>query len=391
MPPYPEFAARSTRITGSVYEKFRPRLAAQGDHLVALHIGDSYAPPPYPLPISDAFLRARPGVNRYCDTFGIPALRDVLAARLRDTNGIPVEREHVLVTNGATNALSATVQTLVDPGDDVMLLAPYWPFVRGMVRAAGGGVIEVPFYTELAANPGADIGNRLERMRTPSTVAIYLNSPNNPSGKVLTREQMVTVAGFAKAHDLWLVSDEAYDGMTYDGREHISPASFHGMLERSVSVFTFSKVYMFAGLRLGYAVAGDSVIRAVNKAMVHQLYSPSTLAQEMMIEPVRTHDAWAERFVREYEATRDRVAGALRFDAPLPEGAYYFFFPIDRYLRGRAMTDVVNECIDAGVSVAPGEDFGAAYGNWMRVCFAGEAPERVMLGVERLNRVLVGS
>ena len=388
MPRHPNLAARSSRITGSVYEKFRPRMAAQGQNLVALHIGDSYAQPPYSLPIDDGFLRAHPSSNRYCDTFGIGALRDALATRLHDVNQLPVTRENVLVTAGATNALSATVQTLVDPGDDVMILAPYWPFFRGMVRAAGGGVIDIPFYTELNGTESAAIQNMLERMLTPSTVAVYVNSPNNPSGRVLSREQLTAVAGFARAHDLWLISDEAYDGMTYDGREHVSPASFHDTLERCVSVFTFSKVYMFAGLRLGYAVGSLDVIRAINKAMVHQLYSPSTLAQEMMVEPVRTHDAWVGRFVAEYEATRDRVAKALRFDAPLPEGAYYFFFPIDRYLRGRSVTDVVNACLDAGVSVAPGEDFGAAYQNWLRICFAGESPERVMLGVERLNGVL---
>jgi N-succinyldiaminopimelate aminotransferase len=388
MPRYSNLAARSARITGSVYEKFRPRMAAQGQNLVALHIGDSYAHPPYPLPIDEAFLRAHPSSNRYCDTFGIPALRDVLAARLRDVNHLAVTRAHVLVTAGATNALSATVQTLVDPGDDVMVLAPYWPFFRGMVRVAGGGVIEVPFYTAL--DRGDTIENILERNLTSSSVALYLNSPNNPSGRVLSREQLAAVAGFARAHDLWLISDEAYDGMTYDGREHVSPASFHDTLERSVTVFTFSKVYMFAGLRLGYAVASERVIHAINKAMVHQLYSPSTLAQEMMVEPVRTHDAWAGRFVSEYQATRDRVAKALRFDAPLPDGAYYFFFPIEKYLRGRSMTDVVNECLDAGFSVAPGEDFGSTYQNWLRICFAGESPERVMLGVERLNGVLAG-
>jgi N-succinyldiaminopimelate aminotransferase len=388
MPRYPDLAARSARLSGSVYEKFRSRMAAQGENLVALHIGDSYARPPYPLPVDAAFFRERPGAHRYCDTFGIAPLRDAIAEHV--CARIPVTRDHVLVTAGATNALSATVQTLVDPGDDVMILAPHWPFFRGMVRAAGGGVIDVPFYTVLDENPRADIGNVLEWVLTPSTVAVYLNSPNNPSGVVLTREQLAAVAGFARAHDLWLISDEAYDGMVYDGRERVLAASLHDTLERSVSVFTFSKVYMFAGLRLGYAVAREDVIGAINKSMVHQLYSPSTLAQEMMIEPVRTHASWSKRYVEEYQTTRDRVAKALRFDAPLPGGAYYFFFPIERYLRGRSVTDVVNECLDAGVSVAPGEDFGAAYGKWLRICFAGETPERVMLGVERLNTVLAG-
>ena len=390
MPRHPDFAGRSDRITGSVYEKFKPRMAAQGENLVKLHIGDSYALPPYPLPVDAAFFAAHPGVNRYCDTFGIASLRAALAEKLRVDNRIDVQPDNILVTCGATNALAATIQALVDPGDDVMILAPHWPFFRGMVRAAGGGVIDVPFYTVLDENPSTDIGNMLERSMTKETVAIYLNSPNNPSGKVLTREQLAAVAGFARAHHLWLISDEAYDGMTYDGREHVSPASFHGTLERSVSVFTFSKVYMFAGLRLGYAVASADAIRAINKAMVHQLYSPSTLAQEMMIDPVRTRGTWSKRFVQEYEATRDRVAKALRFDAPLPDGAYYFFFNAEKYLRGRSITDVVNACLDAGVSVAPGEDFGASYGNWLRICFAGESPERVMLGVERLNGVLAG-
>jgi aspartate/methionine/tyrosine aminotransferase len=107
-----------------------------------------------------------------------------------------------------------------------------------------------------------------------------------------------------------------------------------------------------------------------------------------MVEPVCARASWSKRFVAEYGTTRDSVSKALRFDAPTPEGAYYFFFPIEKYLRGRTVTDVVNACLDAGVSVAPGEDFGASYGNWLRICFAGESPGRVMLGVERLNGVL---
>jgi aspartate/methionine/tyrosine aminotransferase len=377
MPGFPRFAARNDRLTGSVYEKFRARMAAQGDRLVGLHIGDSYAEPPYTLPVDARFREDNVGFNRYCDTFGVTTLRDALAEKLRSENGLDVARGNVLVTCGATNALSVTVQSLVDEGDDVMILSPFWPFFRGMVKMAGG-------------NPVEDVAELMERALTPRTVAVYVNSPNNPSGKVLARAQLEAIAAFTAHHGLWLVSDEAYDGMAFDGREHVSPASLPGMGERTISVFTFSKVYMFAGLRLGYAVAAEPVVRALNKAMVHQLYSPSTLAQQMMLHPVRTRSAWSHRFVAEYAATRDRVAAALRVDAPVPDGAYYFFFPVDRYLAGRSFDAVVEQCLDAGVSVAPGADFGVDFGNYLRVCFAGESPERVLTGIERLNTVLVG-
>lgn len=390
MPRFPLFAERSARITGSVYEKFRARMAAAGDGLVGLHIGDAYAPPPYALPIDSTFARANPGFHRYTDTFGVSAFRDALVARVREDNATPAARENVLVTAGATNGLSATVQAIVDPGDDVMILAPYWPFFRGMVRAAGGNVIEVPLYTKLYDAPETDIAALLEASVTRRTVALYLNSPNNPSGKVLTRAQHDTIAAFVKRHDLWLISDEAYDGMTYDGRACVSPASLDGMFERTITMYTFSKVFMFAGLRLGFAVAEETVLRAINRAMVHQLYSPSTLSQQMMIEPVRTRELWSGRFVAECSSIRDRVASALRVDAAMPEGAYYFFFPIDAYLRGRSYTEVIEALLDAGVAVAPGEDFGAECAHWIRICFAGESTPRVLLGVERLNRVLAG-
>lgn len=390
MPRFPGFAGRTTRISGSVYEKFRARMAAQGDRLAGLHIGDAFPTPPYQLPIDAAFARTHPGWHRYCDTFGIATLRDALVEKLRTDNQLDVGRENVLVTAGATNALSAIVQSLVDDGDDVLLLSPFWPFFRGMVKMAGGNPVEAPLYSVLYQDPGRDITALLEAALTAKTVAVYLNSPNNPSGKVLTRRQIEAVAEFARRHDLWLISDEAYDGMTFDGREHVSPASLAGEADRTIAVFTFSKVYMFAGLRLGYAVGNADVIREINKAMVHQLYNPSTVAQQMMVEPVQTRAAWSGAFVEACAAMRDRVAAKLRVDAPLPDGAYYFFFPIDAYLRGRSYDTVIEELLDAGVAVAPGGDFGRDFSRWIRVCFAGEAPERVLAGVERLNGVLAG-
>jgi len=388
MPRFPEFAARTRSISGSVFEKFRARMAARGEDVAQLHIGDAHDTPPYPLPFDGPFLAAHPGWHRYCDTFGIAPLREALSAKVREDNALDATPARVLVTAGATNALSVSVQALADRGDEVMLLAPFWPFFRGMVRLAGAKAVEVPFYTELYANPDTDVRALLEARLTERTVAIYLNSPNNPSGKVLAPAQIEAVAAFARAHDLWLISDEAYDGMCFDGRAHVSPGALPGMFERTISIFTFSKLFMFAGLRIGYAVAAENVIATLNKTMVHQLYGPSTIAQQMLVEPVRSRAQWRRDFVDRCQRLRDRFAPRLRVAAPLPEGAYYFFFPVTQYLDGRDPGALVEACIDAGVSVAPGADFGEDYADWIRVCYAGVDPERVDTGLERLHRAL---
>jgi len=388
MPKYSRVAERTQHITGSVFEKFRPKMDAKGDDLVKLHIGDAYAPPPYRIPIDAEFTRGHPGFHRYCDTFGIAPLREALSEKVRRDNGLDAGPEHILVTAGCTNALSVAVQTLVSPGEDVLLLSPYWPFFRGMVRLAGANVVEVPLYARLYQEPSLDVGAEIERFVTPRTVMLYLNSPNNPSGKVLTRKQLEDVSAVARRHDLWLVSDEAYDGMTFDGHEHVSPGGFAGMFERTLSMFTFSKVFMFSGLRIGYVVTGRPTIEALNKVMVHQLYSPSTVAQQMMVEPVRTMVQWSKRFVEHAERLRDMFLERTKVSPPVPDGAYYFFFSLAPYLRGRGYWGVFDACMEAGVSVAPGEDFGQGYEDYIRICFAGEPPDRLETAVERLNGVL---
>ncbi len=390
MPHFPDLAARLKDIPGSVFEKFLPKMRQKGPDLVKLHIGDTYLTPPYALPIDAPFRERHPGFNRYCNTFGVYELRAVLAEKVIEDNGLPASAEDVMLTCGATNALSVAAMSLVQPGEAVMVLTPAWPFFFGMVRVAGGTPVEVPFYTRLYENPELSVGEYLERHLIPEIVALYLNSPNNPSGKVLNRQQLEEIAEFVKRHNLWLISDEAYDGMTYDEHRHISIAGLPGMFERTLSIFTFSKVYMFAGLRLGYLVAPNAVLRNINKVMVHQLYSPSTLAQNMMVEPVKSRKAWGPEFVNHCRELRDLFSDNLRVEHYRPEGAYYLFFSIERYLRGRDYWQVIEECLDVGASVAPGNDFGADFSHYIRICFAGEPPERLEVAVDRLNQVLAG-
>ncbi len=388
MPKFPNFSQKVNALSGSVFEKFLPKMTAMGDHLIRLHIGDSYRRPPYELPIADRFVKDYPDFNRYCNTRGVLSLREQLVEKLRSDNALDINADEIMMTAGASNALNVSLMSLIDPGDEVLVLTPAWPFVFGMVTLAGGKVVELPFYIGLYDSPQADIITDLEAHVSQKTVAIYLNSPNNPSGKVLTKAQLKAVADFAKRHDLWVLSDEAYDGMTYDNLPHYSIASFPEMQKRTLSIFTFSKVFMFAGIRLGYVVAPFDSIKQLNKVLLHEMYSPSTLGQYMMVEPVKRRQEWFSDFTNECAQLRDMASELLKATHFKPEGAYYLFFDISSYLKGRDYWQVIEECLDAGASIAPGKDFGHAFTNYIRVCFAGEAPERIEAGIKRLNQVL---
>ena len=387
MPKFPEFAERTKHVGGSVFEKFRPKMKKMGGDLVKLHIGDTYLAPPYYLPIENNFMGNNEGFNRYCDTFGIHALRQALSEKVNNDNQLRASPNQILMTCGATNALNTSVQTLINPGEDVIVLTPTWPFFMGMVTIAGGNVIEAPLYTRLYDEPELDILEYLEHHKTGSTVAIYLNTPNNPSGKVLNLSQLQQIADFAKKNRLWIISDEAYDGMTYDNHNHISIGSLPAMYNQIISIFTFSKVFMFSGLRLGYIVTAESTIKNLNKMMVHQLYSPATISQQMMVDPVQNRAQWRNEFVMHCKELRDFFIANLKISPQIPEGSYYLFFSIKEHLNGRDYWEVIDECLEKGVSIAPGNDFGKDFSDYVRICFTGENPERLELAIDRLNEI----
>jgi aspartate/methionine/tyrosine aminotransferase len=389
MPRYPDFAERVDRVPASVFEKFRPKMKEKGPYLIYLHIGDTFMPPLYDLPVDAGFLKKRPYFNRYCNTFGVEHFRRVLVDKLTEDNGFSVDVENILATSGATNALSASVMTFLNPEDEILVLTPCWPFFSGMVKLADAKVVEVPFYVKLFEEPGLDIVEYLQSHINQRISAIYVNTPNNPSGKVLNLNQLKMLAQFARQNNLWIISDEAYDGLLFDGRQHISIATLPGMSGQTVSIFTFSKSFMFAGLRLGYLVGDHRVVQSINKTMVHQLYSPSTLSQYMMVEPVKRRHTWIPRLCQQYQDLRDMFCEKLKVKVQSPEGTYFLFFLLDEYLAGRSYWEVIDAFLEEGVSVAPGGDFGADFDHYIRICFTGESPERLEKAIERLNKVLL--
>ncbi len=211
--------------------------------------------------------------THYLPTAGIPPLRKAFAEKMRNKNHIPIESDdEILVTNGGTHGLYAVFHALLEPGDEVIVPDPEWPPTMAMIQAAGGKAVQVPLREDLRFRWNID---DVEKAITPKTRVLYLNSPNNPSGGVLTREDIERLAAIAKQHNLWVVSDEAYEDVVYHG-EHISIASLPGMYDRTIPVYTLSKSYAITGVRVGYFAIKDKALR--DRALKIVLYTTSNVS-----------------------------------------------------------------------------------------------------------------
>ncbi len=387
MPRFPDLNTAITTLPGAVFEKYRDLMAGQGAALLRLHIGDIYQTPAYKLPIDPEFMATYPDFNRYCNTFGIEELRGLLCEKVNYENKIAATPDEILISCGATNALSAAVHAVLASSERIMLLTPCWPIFRGVAMLAGANISEVPFFMKLYDEPVLDILGYLENYLTDDTVALYLNAPNNPSGKVLNPHQLQQISEFTRKHRLWLISDEAYEGLIYDGKELHSPAAIKQISDQVITVFTFSKIYMFAGMRLGYAVARQDVITAMNKVIVHQIYGASTFTQQMMIDAVRHRREWMDRVALHYQSLRDMFVDRLHIPFQIPEATYFIFIRVSDDSEVSKYENLVHRCFNAGVSVAPGVDFGLDFKNYIRLCFTGETPERLHTAIKRLNAV----
>jgi aspartate aminotransferase len=320
--------------------------------------------------------------SHYLQTTGVPRLLDLLAAKLREKNGIPVgASDEVMVTTGGIHGLYIICQGLLEPGDEVIVPDPEWPPCIGNIVSAQGVPVPCPLREALGWRFDLD---ELASKIGPRTRAIYINSPNNPTGGVLTGEDVQRIGELCRRHDLWLISDEAYEDVVFEG-EHVSPASLPGMYEKTISFFTFSKSYAMTGLRLGYIVAQDPVLRDRMKKVL--FYTASNIASVVQFGGIGglegSQDCIAS-FRAELKARRDLFYDGIReaaghvFSGEPPHGAFYAFLRISPEWappagstagsRSWAMTEFL---ISQGrIGCVPGVDFGANGEGYLRFCFA---------------------
>jgi aspartate aminotransferase len=330
--------------------------------------------------------------SHYVQTTGVPRLLELVADKLRRKNGIPVgSTDEVLATTGGIHALYILCHALLEPGDEVIVPDPEWPPAMGNIKLARGIVVPCPLHERLEWRWDLD---ELESKITPKTKAIYVNSPHNPTGGVLRRGDVERVAALADKHALWLISDEAYEDVIYDGTEHVSAASLPGMYERTIPFYTLSKSYAMTGLRLGYVAVKDPVLRdRMKKVLFYTASNIASIVQYGGIGALEGSQDCIEAFRKELEARRDLFYAGIRSHAAdvlsgePPKGAFYAFLRINpswpswRRRQGPSGVESISwalakELIEGGrIGCVPGADFGANGEGYVRFCFARDRRE----------------
>ncbi|MBI2789540.1 MAG: pyridoxal phosphate-dependent aminotransferase [Elusimicrobia bacterium] len=344
------------------------RLRAGGREVLSLLEGE----PDLPVPpaVREATRRALArGDTRYSDAAGLPELRALIARKLRAADGIAVEPEDVLVTNGAKQAVYEALQTVCGPGDEVLIPSPYWVTFPEAARLAGARPVFVPTRAHQL-----DL-DAVARAVTPRTRAIIINSPNNPTGAIYPPAALRALGRLAARRDFVIVSDEAYEAFVYDRAPHASAASFAP--QRTITVRTFSKSFSMTGFRVGFLAAPPEIARAARRIHGHVTGNVCTFAQRGAIAALGLGPAELERRRAVFQRRRD-LAYALasrRFDCVKPRGGLFVFADARRLLGKRfkdsaALAEHLLE--KAGVSVVPGSACGME--GFLRVSFTSPEP-----------------
>jgi aspartate/methionine/tyrosine aminotransferase len=384
----PHLSDAADAMRPSVFADLEPHIARftkAGGELLPLHIGDTMLAPPAGARLALAVKDDDPGLYRYGPTGGWAPLCERIGARVvargRAFAGFEPEA-NLLLAGGATHALFCAARAVLRAGDEVLLASPYWPLAHGVLGACGARVVEVP--TE-KGGVRMSPAEAFARVRTDKTRAIYVISPNNPDGRVLTAEEGAQIARLATEHDLWVFADEVYAEFAYDA-PHVPLATLEGMAARTITASSFSKSHALAGLRIGYVTAPREVVRVARRVSTHTLFNVPMAVQRAAFAALAVAAGEKEAFAR-YRAARDRAARELTdagFRFAWPTGGTYAFLDFTEALAGRPLAALLARAIDAGVLLAPGDGFGADFATHARLCFTATEPDKLSQGIARL-------
>ncbi|HVO50084.1 MAG TPA: pyridoxal phosphate-dependent aminotransferase [Thermoanaerobaculia bacterium] len=380
MPRPPDAAPAAAALRGNPYSSLLDRMAMHPGEVFPLHVGDTWRAAPAGCR-PEELPPGLPGINRYTDVRGLPELRDAIAARASARTGVPVARANVLVTGGATAGLMAAVAALVAPGEEVLLLGPRWPLIEGHVRLAGATPVEIPLFMGDLTPDGAAAAVRARI--TEKTAAIYVNTPSNPTGRVLSPATVDALARVAREANLWLIADEVYELYAYAGPHR--PA-YGAAPERTIAAHSLSKAWGLAGARCGWLVGPEAALSEIVKFGAHTIYSAPTASQHAALRILAGGgDAWVAEARAEYEATGREAA--RRLGVPAPEGGTFLFLDVAHALDGRGLGGLLEDVAGYGLVLAPGTSFGP-YPTHVRLCYTAVPPDAALRGVDVLAKRL---
>ena len=327
------------------------------------------------------------GATKYVSNAGLQPLREAIVAKYRKEQGIECAPANVHVFNGATHALLMAMLCTMDPGDEILIPCPYYAAYIGMADVACVGIVDVPVYEKDRFHVKAE---NLEKCLTPKTKAILINSPSNPLGSVTPAEDLKQIAEFAAAHDLWVIADEPYEALLYDGAKHVCLGSFPGMAERTVICNSVSKTYAMAGFRIGYCVAPEEMCMQMTRVQSSMISSVAAPMQYAALEALTGPQDYVAEMVAEYDKRRKIMVEGLNrlkgFSCLAPEGAFYTFPNVTE--TGMNDRDLAFYLLEkTGVVTVPGSAFGKYGEGYLRVSYCTET-EKIVEGLDRMARLL---
>lgn len=359
------------------------QLEAAGRDIIHFEIGQ----PDYPTfeNVRKAGIAAiESGKTRYTPPAGIPTLREALAEDAGRRRGMHIEPDEVVVAPGGKPNLFFPTLALVEPGDEVIYPNPGFPTYEAMIQVAGGVPVPVPL---LEGNQFSFDRTAFDRLVNDRTKLIILNSPSNPTGGVIPAEDLAHIAQQAQRYDCWVMSDELYTRLVYDGLSAPTIAALPGMKERTIIVDGFSKTYSMTGWRLGFGIMPKNLAARVDLLLTHSVGSTAHFTQFAGLEAITGPQDAVDAMVAEYQRRRDVIVDGLNavpgFTCQKPQGAFYAFPNISG--TGMHSSDLANLILEkAGVALLPGDAFGQYGEGYLRLSYA-TSLHQIIEGLERIR------
>lgn len=342
-----------------------------------------------PIHIKDAAIKAlNEGFTHYTPSAGISELRQAVSDKLKKDNNLEYDAEsEITITCGGIGGIFSTLQALVNPGDEVIVSDPVWPVYLGVLSLLEGNPVPVVLKEEDRFNM---MPEKIREKITSKTKAIMINSPNNPTGGVMTEENLMRIADLAKKHGVFVLSDESYEKLILGDTKHLSIASLPGMRDLAITQFTLSKTYAMTGWRVGYVAAHKDIMAAIRKVSLYTITHVTSIAQKAAVAALKGPQECVDDMMKKFKVRGETLARGLNATGKIscmpPEGAFYLFANITK-LSMKSEDFVMRMIKEAGVSAVNGSSFGASGEGYVRFCFANSL-ENIKEAVVRIEKFI---